>query len=167
MTQLHPKINTPDSNRLVLALDANLAAKVFTVDSCSDIGSEAEKLKFANQINDLLPAFNRMDFDEEIKSERLVMEKFNPLDIWGWDVEKREIVLSVFENQLTELHWNGFVYRGLCRPSNTNGANFDNIILTEKGIRLMHVEISTTKGKVGDVLFARFVTQELAELEKF
>jgi hypothetical protein len=39
-------------------------AKLFTDDTRSDIGLEAEKIKFANTVNDLVVKFIRLDFHE-------------------------------------------------------------------------------------------------------
>lgn len=47
------------------------------------------------------------------------------------------------------------------------GMRFDNIFLTESGIRLIDVGISALRSKVGDRLFQRFVDRELEELEIF
>ena len=47
------------------------------------------------------------------------------------------------------------------------GFSFDNIFLTDKGIRLIDVGISALKSQVGDKLFDKFVTQEIAELKAF
>ena len=152
---------------MVIALNEWEVAKLFEGDTRSDIGSEAEKLKFANQINGLLPRFIRLDLDAETQSEMLVMERLYPLDYRAWEQEKREIVLSVFEDELKQLHSNGFVHRDLCRPSNVEGERFDNIFLTEKGIRLIDVGISAIQNQVGETLFSKFVQQELEELEKF
>lgn len=47
------------------------------------------------------------------------------------------------------------------------GLTFDNIFLTNTGIRLIDVGISALKTQVGARLFDRFVEQERKELEAF
>lgn len=150
-----------------MALNKKEVAKLFAEDTRSDIGSEAEKLKFSNQVNALLPRFIRLDFDKETQCEMLIMERLYPLDYRAWEVERRELVLSVFEDELKQLHAHGFVHRDLCRPSNVEGERFDNIFLTETGIRLIDVGVSALRSQVGENLFSKFVEQELLELEKF
>ncbi len=47
------------------------------------------------------------------------------------------------------------------------GFSFDNIFLTDKGIRLIDVGISALRSQVGDKLFDKFVVQEITELKEF
>ncbi|MFN9320941.1 MAG: hypothetical protein ACK58Q_10180 [Chitinophagales bacterium] len=65
------------------------------------------------------------------------------------------------------LHKAGFAHRDLKRPSHISGFAFDNVFLTEKGIRLIDVGISAIKTQVGDQLFNKFVELELNELREF
>jgi serine/threonine protein kinase len=97
----------------------------------------------------------------------LVMERLYPMDFRAYEYERRELWLDVFEDELQQLHKNGFVHRDLRRPSDMPGLTFDNIFLTPTGLRLIDVGISALKEQVGERLFARFVQQELAELEQF
>jgi len=55
----------------------------------------------------------------------------------------------------------------LKRPSDIQGLAFDNILLTEQGLRLIDVGISALKSQVGEVIFKKQVTMELEELEVF
>ena len=75
--------------------------------------------------------------------------------------------LDVFEDELRQLHKNGFVHRDLRRPSDMPGLTFDNIFLTPTGLRLIDVGISALLEQVGERLFNRFVQQELTEFEQF
>ncbi|MCI4647390.1 hypothetical protein [Phaeodactylibacter sp.] len=75
--------------------------------------------------------------------------------------------LDLLEDELTALHRAGFVHRDIQCPSDMPGMRFDNIFLTESGIRLIDVGISALRSKVGDRLFQRFVNRELEELEIF
>ena len=155
------------ANNSVIALSTTEVGKLFTDDTRSDIGSEAEKMRFANSVNDLVVGFLRLDFHEETGAEMLVMERLYPMDFRAYEQEHRELWLDVFRDELTALHKAGFVHRDLRRPSNIVGAPFDNIFLTAQGLRLIDVGISALQRSVGNDLFARFLEQEQAEVEAF
>jgi len=163
----YPKRLSSGANNTVIVLSETEVAKLFTDDTRSDIGSEAEKMKFANSINDLVVKFIRLDFNAEFNAELLIMERIKPIDYRAFEVEKRELWVDVFEDELKELHKAGFVHRDLRRPSNIGGLTFDNILLTEHGIRLIDVGISAMRTQVGDVIFEKFIEQELEELNIF
>ena len=163
----YPKRLSSGANNTVIVLSETEVAKLFTDDTRSDIGSEAEKMKFANSINDLVVKFIRLDFNDEFNAELLIMERIKPIDYRAFEVEKRELWVDVFEVELKELHKAGFVHRDLRRPSNIGGLTFDNILLTEHGIRLIDVGISAMRTQVGNIIFEKFVEQELIELEIF
>ncbi len=141
------------ANNVIIALNEFEAAKIYEDDTRSDIGSEAQKMKFANAINTLVVKFIRLDTDEEKNCVMLVMERLYPIDFRSMEVEKREVIFSVFENEIRQLHHSGFVHRDLKRPSNISGEPFDNIFLTDKRIRLIDVGISALRTQVGDVFF--------------
>jgi serine/threonine protein kinase len=142
-------------------------AKLFDEDTRSDIGSEAEKMKFANKVNSLIVKFVRLDFDEEKKAEMLVMERLYPVDYRAFEVEKRELWLDVFEDELNELHAAGFAHKDIKRPSDAAGLAFDNIFLTFTGLRLIDVGISALRSQVGEKLFRHYTEQELKEVALF
>ena len=131
----------------------NRSCKNFSGDTRSDIGSEAEKMKFANKINNLICQFIRIDFDEKNKWELLVMERIYPIDYRSYEIEKRELWFDVFEDELKQLHNTGFVHHDLRRPSDIAGERFDNILLTPFGLRLIDVSISALKINIGENLF--------------
>ncbi len=166
MKKRYPGTLSIGDNNTVIALSETEVGKVFTIDTRSDIGSEAEKMKFANAINSLIVGFIRLDELNE-DTELLVMERLFPMDFRAYEFEKRELLLDVFEDELHGLHRGGFVHRDLRRPSDMPGERFDNIFLTSRGLRLIDVGISALKHQVGDRLFSRFVEQELKELEVF
>lgn len=155
------------ANNTVIALSSAEVAKLFTEDTRSDIGSEAEKMKYANQINTLVVNFVRLDLDEAKKWEMLVMERLCPLDFRTYEYEARVLQMDVFEEELTQLHEAGFVHRDLRQSSTEAGEVFDNIFLTERGIRLIDVGISATRSTVGEKLFLLYVEQEKEELATF
>lgn len=169
MQKRYPRTLSAGANNTVIALSETEVAKIFSGDTRSDIGSEAEKLKFANQINGLIAKFIRLDELNELNenAEILVMERIYPIDFRAYEQEKRELWLDVLEEDLLQLHVAGFVHRDLRRPSDIVGQPFDNILLTDKGFRLIDVGISALKTQVGEKLFNRFLEQELKELEEF
>jgi len=164
--QRNPRTLSSGANNTVIALSETEAGKLFTGDTRSDIGSEAEKMKFANTVNGLVVRFVRLDMLHD-NTEMLVMERLYPMDYRAFEFEKRELWLDVFETELTQLHQAGFVHRDLRRPSDMPGFSFDNIFLTSQGLRLIDVGISALRTQVGERMFERFVKQELEEFEQF
>jgi serine/threonine protein kinase len=154
-------------NNTVIVLSETEVGKLFTHDTRSDIGSEAEKMKFSNLVNDLIVKFHRLEYNEAINANMLVMERLYPIDYRAYEIEMREIWFDVFEEQLHELHRAGFVHNDLKRPSNISGDRFDNIFLTSKGIRLIDVGVSILKHQVGDSFFKSYIENELKELAHF
>jgi serine/threonine protein kinase len=161
-----PRTLSSGTNNTVIALSENEAGKLFSGDTRSDIGSEAEKMKFANAVNGLVVRFLRLDALND-DAEMLVMERLYPMDFRAYEYEKRLLWLDVFEDELRALHKAGFAHRDLRRPSDMPGERFDNIFLTPNGFRLIDVGISALRSQVGERLFERFVEQELKELEVF
>lgn len=163
----YPRLLSTGANNKVIALNETEVAKLYTGDTRSDIGSEAEKMQYANAVNDLIPKCIRLDFDENLQAEMLVMERIYPIDYRAYEVEKRELWLDVFFDEIKQLHDAGFVHRDIKRPSDILGEAFDNIMLTNNGIRLIDVGISAVKAKVGEKLFAKYLETEQKELEEF
>ncbi len=95
------------------------------------------------------------------------MERIKPIDFRAYEVEIRELWLDVFESELAELHKAGFVHRDLKRPSNIGGLAFDNILLTESGLRLIDVGISAIISQVGEKIFKKYVKIEVEEMGQF
>jgi serine/threonine protein kinase len=155
------------ANNTVIVLNETEVAKLFTGDTRSDIGSEAAKLQFANGINDLVVKFIRLDYNLEIKTEMLVMERLYPMDFRAFEVEIREMWYEVFEDELQQLHKAGFVHRHVKRPSHLHGLAFDNILLTQNGLRLVDVGISALKSQVGEQIFQKYVQIEIEEMDEF
>ena len=162
-----PRLLSSGANNKVIALNECEVAKLYDGDTRSDIGSEAEKMKYANNINGLVVKFLRLDYNEELLAEMLVMERIYAIDYRTYEVEKRDLWYSAFEDELSELHKAGFVHRDIKRPSGIPGLAFDNILLTATGIRLIDVGISALRHQVGDQLFKKYVETELAEMQAF
>ena len=167
MERKYPRKLSAGANNTVIVLNENEVAKLFTGDTRSDSGSEAEKMKFANSINDLVVKFIRLDYNDELQSEMLVMERIYPIDFRAYEVEIRELWLDVFENELSKLHQSGFIHRDLKRPSDIQGLAFDNILLTNQGLRLIDVGISAVKSQVGDKIFNKQLEIEKQEIQLF
>ncbi len=167
MKKYYPKKLSSGNNNTVIALSEVECGKLFASDTRSDIGSEAEKMKFANRINDLVVKFRRLDYYEPASSEMLVMERLYPLDYRSYEVEKRELLFDVFADELHALHAAGFVHHDIKRPPTESGLPYDNVFLTERGIRLIDVGISALRSQVGDKLFEHYVAEEKKELMEF
>jgi len=163
----YPRRLSSGANNIVLALTQTEVAKLYVEDTRSDLGSEAEKMKYANKVNGLVCNFIRLDFDETLKAEMLVMERIYPIDYRAYEVEKRDIWFDVFKDELEQLHNAGFVHRDIRRPSDQGGLHFDNILLTEQGIRLIDVGISYLKEQVGEKIFNKAVEIEIEEILNF
>ena len=163
----YPRKLSAGANNTVIVLSDTEVAKLFTNDTRSDIGSEAEKMQFANGINGLVSQFKRLEYNDDLEAEMLVMERIKPLDFRAYEVEIRLLWWSVFEDELTALHKAGFVHRDIKRPSDIGGLAFDNILLTEQGLRLIDVGISALKLKVNDKIFSKFVEIEQQEMALF
>jgi serine/threonine protein kinase len=167
MVKRHPFELSSGVSNVVIALNEHEVGKLFNGDTRSDIGSESEKMKYANAVNDLVVKFIRLDDKEDLQSEVLVMERLYPMDYRAYEFSKRELWLDVFTDEIIQLHLAGFVHRDLKRPSNIPGDRFDNIFLTDQGLRLIDVGISAIQSQVGDRLFQKFVDEELKEIELF
>jgi serine/threonine protein kinase len=163
----YPRKLSSGANNTVIVLSDTEVAKLFTEDTRSDIGSEAEKMKFANAINGLLVKFIRLEYNDDLEAEMLVMERLKPMDFRAYEVEIRALWWSVFEDELTALHQAGFVHRDLKRPSDIGGLAFDNILLTETGLRLIDVGISAIRAQVNEKIFNKFLDIERQEMELF
>lgn len=163
----HKKLLSTGTTHKVVALSETEVAKLFFKYTRSDIGSEGEKMRFANSVNGLVSRFVRLDYDESMQAEMLVMERIYPIDFRAHEVERRELWWEVFEHELAELHNAGFIHRDIKRPSNLTGLAFDNILLTNEGLRLIDVGISALRTQVGEQLFGKYLEVELKEMAEF
>ena len=167
MEHKYPRKLSAGANNTVIVLNNSEVAKLFSGDTRSDLGSEAQKMKFANTVNDLVVKFIRLDYNEQLQSEMLVMERIYPIDFRAYEIEIRELWIEVFESELHKLHQSGFVHRDLKRPSDIQGLAFDNILLTNTGLRLIDVGISALQSQVGDKIFEKQIEIEKQEMLLF
>ena len=163
----YPRQLSRGANNAAIALSETEVGKIFSNDTRSDIGSEAEKMRFANAVNGLVVNFLRLETNATLGADMLVMERIYPIDFRAYEVEMREIWLDVFTDELRALHAAGFVHHDLQRPSNLPGERFDNILLTQQGLRLIDVGISVLRRQVGESFFNAYVQRELEELARF
>jgi serine/threonine protein kinase len=163
----YPRKLSSGANNTVIVLSDTEVAKLFTEDTRSDIGSEARKMKVANAVNGLMAKFIRLEYNDDLKAEMLVMERLKPLDFRAYEVEIRTLWIGVFEDELSALHRAGFVHRDLKRPSNIGGAAFDNILLTEQGLRLIDAGISALREELNQKIFDKFLEIEQNEILLF
>ena len=163
----YPRQLSRGANNAAIALSETEVGKLFSDDTRSDIGSETEKMRFANAVNGLVVRFIRLETNETLGADMLVMERLYPLDFRAYEVEMREIWFDVFTGELRALHQAGFVHRALLRPSNLPGDRYDNILLTPQGLRLIDVGISVLQRQVGESFFRAYVQRELKELALF
>jgi len=123
--------------------------------------------KLSSGANNTVIVLSHTEYNDDLEAEMLVMERLKPLDYRSYEVEIRELWWSVFEDELTALHQGGFVHRDLKRPSGLDGMTFDNILLTEQGLRLIDVGISALRSQVSDKIFDKFVEMERQEMVLF
>ena len=93
----YPRKLSSGANNIVLALTPTEVAKLYLEDTRSDLGSEAEKMKYANKVNGLVCRFIRLDFDETLKAGMLVMGRIYPIDYRAYEVEKRATWFDVLK----------------------------------------------------------------------
>lgn len=163
----YPRQLSSGANNTVIVLNDNEVAKLFVGDTRSDLGSEAEKMMFANTINNLVVKFIGLDYNEDLQAEMLIMERIHPIDFRAFEVEIRELWFEVFQDEIKALHNAGFVHRDLKMASDIQGLAFDNILLTQQGLRLIDVGISAIKSQVGEKLFEKQLEIENQEIESF
>lgn len=161
----YPNELSRGNNNVVVAISRTEAGKLFTPESRVEVTVEARNMQYANKINGLVVKFIRIDIQGD--NQVLVMERLLPIEPRGMEIQVRETMFSVFKDQLTELHKHGFCHRNLRRPSGFGGRSFDNILLTEFGLRLIDVGISAIRDNDNTELFNKYIEAELNELQEY
>jgi tRNA A-37 threonylcarbamoyl transferase component Bud32 len=131
----------------------------------TDIDKEIRLLQFANSINDLMVRFIRQEIlDEETKI--MVMERLYPIPLKKVSLPKRKKLFDSFESKISELHRKGFLHGDIQHPVvREPEVQFDNIILTKDGLRLIDTGFSALQWEVYD-FFERLV-REKYEINNF
>ena len=161
----YPQQLSQGHNNMVVAISPTEVGKIFTPNSRVEISAEAENMKYANRVNNLVVKFIRIDIDGD--NQILIMERLKLFDFRQFETEVRESMYNVLLEKINELHKKGFVHRDLRRPSSTGGDAYDNIIQTDEGFRLIDVGISATRERAGDKLFDQYMRTELKDLDEF
>lgn len=128
-------------NGQVVVLSNKEVAKIFEL---SESREEANLMKAANSINSLVVKLLRVDITSGYSKELLVMERLYPLQYRAISVPERERFFETFLTQLKELHLNGWAHGDIKRPEWVD-SHWDNIILTQTGIRLIDTGTAVTQ----------------------
>lgn len=152
-------------NNVVIAISLTEAGKIFTPESRVEIAVEKNNMVYANKINDLVVKFIRIEM--EGPNQILVMERLNIFEPRSIEIEIRNAMYNVFVEKLKELHKHGFCHRDIRHHSGFGGRPFDNVVVTDLGIRLIDVGISALKELTGETLFEHYVNAELEEAKEY
>ena len=147
-------------NGQVVVLSTKEVAKIFEL---SESREEANLMKQANFINSLLVKLLRVDITSGYSKELLVMERLYPLQYRAISVPERERFFEVFLSQLKELHLNGWAHGDIKRPTWCDSP-WDNIILTQTGIRLID---TGTAVSINHYHFKDWVERDIANAMEF
>lgn len=127
-------------NGQVVVINNKEVAKIFEL---SESRGEANLMRQANSINNLVVKLIRVDITSSYSKELLVMERLFPLQYRAISVPEREKFFEVFLTQLKELHAAGWAHGDIKRPVWCDSP-WDNIILTKEGIRLIDTGTACT-----------------------
>lgn len=109
----------------------DVVAKVFKLNAEYSAETEAEQLEKANEVNSLAVKFLSLETFDNCKV--IFMEKLTPLRKENFTSQERKEIITVFEQQLKDLHSQGIYHIDIRTPS----GKFNNVILTKEGIRLI------------------------------
>ena len=169
------RILTRNPNGYVIEISETEVGKVLYNNSRTQLEMEAAKLKYANEINDLLVKFIRIDTDDT-ETNGLVTERLYPLQFRALSIEHRVKLYNDFERKLIELHEKGFVHNDISHASThlvdrqtlkQDYPLYSNVILTNSSLRLIDVGISFLKIDIGIIRFEDRVRIELGNLQDF
>jgi serine/threonine protein kinase len=180
------------SNALILALSdtevgkIQIPRKVVWVDAITNepvpnpfkepnIQDEMVALIYANQVNDLMPRFIRMqdwELFEGQTHQMLVMERIYPLPIHHFELSVRLKMIEEFEQKMEALHNNNFVHGDLKRPTTPLNRGdqewmYKNIVQTKQGLRLLDSGFSMIRNKENIRTFVGSLMSEESDIEKF
>ncbi len=167
MPRRYQNLLSAAAHHTVVALDDATVAKVFTGDADSDIAQETVAMRFANEINELVVKLVRIDFDEQLDADILVMERLYAFDYRAYELEKRKLWMEAFEYELGQLHEAGWAHRKLYNAAGTASTFFDNILLTNQGLRLIDMGRVQLRQDTGDSLFEKYVQADGEAMRMF
>ena len=75
----YPRQLSRGANNAAIAISKTEVGKLFGDDTRSDIGSEAAKVRFANEVDGLAVNFLRLETSEALGVGMLVMERIYPI----------------------------------------------------------------------------------------
>ncbi len=153
------------SEAVVVALSDTEAGKLFPDGTAAT--AEAETLQAANAVNGLLVRLLRLDTYEPTSSAVLVLERLRPLDFRAVEVERRSAYLEVFTDELEELHAAGFVHGHLQREAGFGSGEWDNILLTDTGLRLIDTGRAVLRDATDEAAFDAALQAERTAVEAF
>ena len=155
-------------NASVVAISDSVVAKQFEMGTPHLI-QEKKAMEYANSLNDLVVKCEGTQYSEDFEWEYLLMERVYPLQYRALTQGQRLEFFNEFERQLKELHAQGFAHWDIQRPVNiTKGTRWDNIILTQSGIRLIDTGNSMYPGHPDyDWDFNDAVKDDLQCLQRF
>lgn len=147
-------------------VDAKAGKKFPLFDMNTDIEREMRCLLFANSINDLMVRFIRKARIDK-NTEMLVMERLYPVSSQSITLQKRKIFFTVFEKKISELHKNGFLHGDIQHPVIREPEDqFDNIILTKNGLRLVDTGFSVIRAEEEDKFYELYAREKI-EIQNF
>jgi hypothetical protein len=150
---------------VVVALSDTEVGKLFPDGALA--AREAEKLEFANGVNGLMSKLLRVDTYDPTGGVVLVLERLRSLDFRSAEVERRSAYLDVFVDELEELHTAGFIHGHVRREPGFTSEPWDNIILTNTGLRLIDAGRAILREAVTEGEFDQALRQEREALEAF
>jgi serine/threonine protein kinase len=139
------------------------------------IEDEMLTLIYANQVNDLMPRFIRVQDWELFEGQThkmLVMERIYPLPIHHYELSVRLKMIEEFEQKMEELHDNKFVHGDLKRPTTPLNRGdqewmYKNIVQTKQGLRLLDSGFSLIRNTENIREFVVNMMGEQADMEYF
>ncbi|RYD53407.1 MAG: hypothetical protein EOP52_04545 [Sphingobacteriales bacterium] len=163
LSKIYPRQLSSGAEAVVVALSDTEAGKMYQ--SAPAAEAESQKLQFANDINGLMVRILRTDVFEN--HAVLVLERLYPLDFRSMEVEKRKNLLDVFVDELRELNEGGFVHGHLRREPGFMSDPWDNILLTEDGLRLIDAGRSVLRQDVPEATYDEALAAEALALDAF
>jgi serine/threonine protein kinase len=147
----------------VISIDFQTVGKTIISNSKKVLEVEAEKIKYANEVNELSVKF--IGFDIVNGQNIMLLERIFPLQISALSNKEKSVMFELFFSNMTDLHSNGLVHNDINTTMSHSGSN-SNFVFTTAGIRLLDFENSMLLEDVGEMAFNRMVEQELKAINQ-